>query len=154
MSIENTIEKLTAAVVRNNELLEKVIAFGAAPAPVAVWSSGDKPAKPSVVAPKEPEPVVAEVEVLPKEEPAVGVTEIVIQESEEPATDGFADHATGIRAIKEYAKAKYAEAGERLPDFQAAYASLREEFGIGKKTEELKDEQLMPFYLRLQEVLK
>ena len=151
MSIENTIEKLTAAVERNNELLEKVIALGAAPAPVAVWSSGDKPAK-SVKA--DPEPVVAEVEVLPKEEPAVGVTEIVIQESEEPATDGFADHASGIRAIKEYAKAKYAEAGERLPDFQAAYAALREEFGIGKKTEELKDEQLMPFYLRLQEVLK
>jgi hypothetical protein len=92
----------------------------------------------TVVAPApEPEPVVAEVEVVT-----------------EPPTDGFADHATGIRAIKEYAKAKYAEAGERLPEFQAAYAALREEFGIGKKTEELKDEQLMPFYLRLQEVLK
>ena len=146
MSIENTIEKLTAAVVRNNELLEKVIALGAATAPVAVWSSGDKPAK-SVKA--DPEPVVAEVEVI---------TEPVNTESEpateETPTDGFADHTSGIRAIKEYAKAKYAEAGERLPEFQAAYASLREEFGIGKKTEELKDEQLMPFYLRLQEVLK
>ena len=142
MSIENKIEKLTAAVERNNELLEKVIALGAV-------APKTEPVSPPVVTPKEPEPIVAEVEVIT--EP---VNTDPIPCDPEPSTDGFADHATGIRAIKEYAKAKYAEAGERLPEFQAAYAALREEFGIGKKTEELKDEQLMPFYLRLQEVLK
>ena len=150
--IEQAIETLTAAVNRNNELLEKVIALsGTAPVTTAAAPAPEKTDKgkkdKAAKAETKPAPPLAALEDpdLGDEQPAADPA----ADESEPEGKTFASREAAILEITDFVKGVLSSAGQSLGAKKTQYEQIRAGFNVAKVTA-LAEDQLVPFWNAIQ----